>query len=817
MKRKQGWFSIFWLVLGIFSFSQAALGKGLTLVSEDFEDGGKLPARFTCDGARDVPQVTWSGVPSGTKSLALIMDHHVSTTDIHTYWVVYNLSPNQSRAGADVGSASLGINTVNGKREYTPPCSKGPGEKQYIITLYALSQKVPLSSALSVSRESLLQAMSGKVLDSSALQVSYDRTGVAQTGGHHADGPQGGAHGGANLRAIAMRGTPVAAEKSTHPRCQEIYQTVHQAGFDDVQVSCDSEYAYLTSDTYPDHDVMNGIRGTNEQVPVPALDYAAPVKLAPAFSPYLTSIDAALGVAVNGVPIYDYSAQGELDIYQYDATADTVKLGQLDNCGGHAGRGDDYHYHASPDCMIAAMKNRKSNPIIGWGYDGYPLYGNRNPDGSAIAKGKLDVCNGQRDSTFGYRYHTSEAPPYIIQCLVGEVDTHSLPRVHPMRGDSRMRDNLRPPENGVDNLTYSQQKDGSRTMRYQYRGDSYYVIYSPSAKGEHCFDFKQKTVSNGGKVETGTFCREGQRASPQSASPMASISTGAKGASSTQVRSVTLPAVAVASFGRALADQVKQGDGAGIDPIFRNSGVLIDEQSQTYFAVNGVHPVQRDRYDAYYPKSIVQASLADDRIVKAYPFSQVRGHSIDMEALSFAPEAGHILIGDEYNFVYLMSLQNGKILKQWDLADIGIKTAIDKGIEAMSYSSADGTLYVGIQNTGEIIGLKLGTGERVSRQATFSLPRGASPSGLFAHKDGSLYVLSMGNGRDGQQRIYQYSAQGNLLCEVAIPSSLGIVRPDGLFIDSEDKYAYIADSQGPLKKRASLYKVRWNNLCQEGK
>ena len=93
---------------------------------------------------------------------------------------------------------------------------------------------------------------------------------------------------------------------------------------------------------------MNGITGTNEQIPVPATNYAAPIKLVPQLASVITTIDAAVGVAVNGVPIYDYSSQGELDLYNYNANNDTLVTGQLDNCGGHAGRGDDYHYHVTP-------------------------------------------------------------------------------------------------------------------------------------------------------------------------------------------------------------------------------------------------------------------------------------------------------------------------------------------------------------------------------------------------------------------------------------------------------------------------------------
>lgn len=462
--------------------SAFAANSGLVLTSADFRNGGQLPVSHTCDGAGVAPKVSWRNVPKGTQSLALIMHHKASASDIHTYWLLYNIAPSQSSAGPNVGSATLGANTVNDRNTYAPPCSQGPGDRQYILTLYALSHPVSFSGARKVTREMMLKAMSNITLASAELTFTYNRN-QAQT-------------------------TSTSDTVTDKTRCATIKHSVSDAGFSKVTVRCKGDYAYVASDTYPDHDVMNGITGTNEQVPVPSVGYAAPIKLTPKISRYLTSIDGAVGVAVNGVPIYDFSSQGDLDIYHYDAKADTKLLGQLDNCGGHAGRGDDYHYHAAPTCMMAAMKNKGDGAIIGWGYDGYPLYGNHNPDGSTIAANGLGVCNGQRDKTFGYRYHTSDKPPYIIRCLVGELDTSILPRVAPLRGNkTAMRSDLRPPREGVMNLTYTKGSNGSRTMRYDYHGQSYYVTYTPSASEKHCYDFEQKTISNGGKVEKGTFCR----------------------------------------------------------------------------------------------------------------------------------------------------------------------------------------------------------------------------------------------------------------------------------------------------------------------
>ncbi|MEL6569655.1 MAG: YHYH protein [Pseudomonadota bacterium] len=293
--------------------------------------------------------------------------------------------------------------------------------------------------------------------------------------------------------------------------CTAIAASVEDAGFgDSVTVTCTDTHAVVSSDTYPDHELMTGIVGTNEQVPVPA-DYAAPILLEPSLGGAPLTRDAALGVAVNGVPIYDYTAGGEMsqaDLAHHQAQHDTFQTQQLDICGGHAGRGDDYHYHMAPVCMIAEMENAGPDAIIGWAFDGYPIYGRLNPDGSEIPDGALDVCNGQPDDTFGYRYHTSEEAPYIVQCLMGEVaDFDRLPRVRPLQAEGGGgAEPGRPPRGGVENLVFTQSEDGSRSMDYSYRGADYFIRYTP-ADTEGCYNFMTRTVTNGGEVREMELCR----------------------------------------------------------------------------------------------------------------------------------------------------------------------------------------------------------------------------------------------------------------------------------------------------------------------
>ena len=542
--------------------------NGLVLTSGVMQDAGTLPLKYSCDSDGISPPLAWSGVPKGTQSLVVIMDHEAGPDDIHWYWTLYNI-PSSTQAVREASSVgTVGGNSVNPNLAYSPPCSKGPGLKEYTFHLYALSETLAISGNTEVTPISLRSQMVGSILASTSLTVGFERsfasvdgddasaggdtdnrTARAENGDDRPTRPEdGGARpprpedgderpprpedggerpprpedgddrpaqeaGGREAEgtrtpptAVAIA-VPSAQQSVDSAACATVQASVTDAGFSDVVVTCDKTYAYLVSDTYPDHELMNGITGTNEQIPVPAEGNAAPIPLAPKMAAEKTSIDAALGIAVNGVPIYDYSAQGDLDLDNYDAKMDTFALGQLDVCGGHAGRGDDYHYHAKPVCMINTIENVNSTTILGWGYDGYPLFGDENPDGSSIKKGALDVCNGQVDSSFGYRYHTSEEQPYIFQCLVGEVDTSILPRVSPMRG-AFIRSDLNPPRGGVENLQHSEAADGTRTMTYSYQGEDYYSNFKPSASDPKCFDFEQRTISNDGKIETGTLCRD---------------------------------------------------------------------------------------------------------------------------------------------------------------------------------------------------------------------------------------------------------------------------------------------------------------------
>jgi gluconolactonase len=148
-----------------------------TLTSPDINSDGLLPTEYTCDGASSTLALQWSGAPSGTKSFAVIMHHIAGPEDIHWYWVLYNIPVETTSLPKNMkGIGTLGINSVNGRQEYTPPCSKGPGAKTYTYTVYALSGQPQFNVAANkVTRAVLLDAIKDITISSAALDVSYSR------------------------------------------------------------------------------------------------------------------------------------------------------------------------------------------------------------------------------------------------------------------------------------------------------------------------------------------------------------------------------------------------------------------------------------------------------------------------------------------------------------------------------------------------------------------------------------------------------------------------------------------------------------------
>src|SRR5437870_10417925 len=128
---------------GAFAIAMAAIasfaagGAKMKITSSAFQEGTNIPSKFTCDGGDTSPPLQIADVPSGAKSLALIVDDPDAPSGLFTHWMVWNISPQTNTVGE--GSTPKGGQGTNdfGKSGYGGPRPPS-GTHRYYSTIFAL-------------------------------------------------------------------------------------------------------------------------------------------------------------------------------------------------------------------------------------------------------------------------------------------------------------------------------------------------------------------------------------------------------------------------------------------------------------------------------------------------------------------------------------------------------------------------------------------------------------------------------------------------------------------------------------------------------
>jgi Raf kinase inhibitor-like YbhB/YbcL family protein len=153
----------------------------LTLSSSAFTTGGKIPAKYTCEGDDVSPPLSFSGAPQGTKSFALILDDPDAPDPsapkrVWVHWVVLNLPPEAKDLAENVSAAGLPAGTVQGINDFRHQKYDGPcppiGRHRYFHKLYALDTTLP---AKALSKADVESAIKGHVLAQAELIGTYQK------------------------------------------------------------------------------------------------------------------------------------------------------------------------------------------------------------------------------------------------------------------------------------------------------------------------------------------------------------------------------------------------------------------------------------------------------------------------------------------------------------------------------------------------------------------------------------------------------------------------------------------------------------------
>jgi Raf kinase inhibitor-like YbhB/YbcL family protein len=142
-----------------------------------------IPIRHTCDGQDASPELSWTGIPAGTKSLVLIVDDpdapdpaDPKMTWVH--WVLYNVPPDIKGLPEGASVAGLQSGTLEGTNDWQRTGYGGPcppiGIHRYFHKLYAVDKVLP--DLKQPTKAALEEAMRGHVIEYFELIGLYRRS-----------------------------------------------------------------------------------------------------------------------------------------------------------------------------------------------------------------------------------------------------------------------------------------------------------------------------------------------------------------------------------------------------------------------------------------------------------------------------------------------------------------------------------------------------------------------------------------------------------------------------------------------------------------
>jgi Raf kinase inhibitor-like YbhB/YbcL family protein len=174
-------FTIFFSFIVASNFGKEIRAE-MKLISANFENQGDIPQKFTCDGKDVSPPLSWSDVPEGTESFALIVDDPdapdpTNPKMIWVHWVLFNIPSATDSLPEGVSKENLPKGTQEGLNDWKRTGYGGPcppiGKHRYFHKLYALDTLLP--DLNKPTKDKLLKAMKGHVLAEAELIGLYER------------------------------------------------------------------------------------------------------------------------------------------------------------------------------------------------------------------------------------------------------------------------------------------------------------------------------------------------------------------------------------------------------------------------------------------------------------------------------------------------------------------------------------------------------------------------------------------------------------------------------------------------------------------
>ncbi len=144
----------------------------LKVTSAAFTNNGTVPVKYSCEGEEASPSLLITDIPSGTKSLAIILhDPDAPGKGGFTHWVVWNIDPGDNNIPENFKGAQQGLNSA-GRSGYMGMCPPS-GTHHYHFMVYALDKMLDIDKK--TDKASLEKSMKGHILAEGDLVGLYSK------------------------------------------------------------------------------------------------------------------------------------------------------------------------------------------------------------------------------------------------------------------------------------------------------------------------------------------------------------------------------------------------------------------------------------------------------------------------------------------------------------------------------------------------------------------------------------------------------------------------------------------------------------------
>lgn len=154
----------------------------MRLTSTSWADGAEIPGKYSMAGGATSPELSWTNVPMGTVTFALLFhDPDVALArglgDV-THWIVWNIPGTVTKLDEGIkAGATLPDGTIQGKNIANQNAYFGPGapangpHHHYTFELFALDTKLDLGP--DATRADVMKAIDGHILGKAVYAGRY--------------------------------------------------------------------------------------------------------------------------------------------------------------------------------------------------------------------------------------------------------------------------------------------------------------------------------------------------------------------------------------------------------------------------------------------------------------------------------------------------------------------------------------------------------------------------------------------------------------------------------------------------------------------